>query len=229
MTYIPTKAEQELRRKFGEQLTKARDLAGLTQGKLAEKIGVGPQTISNWERGYYFPDKVDTLLKLANELQCDPDYLLGKLKESTHDIHFVCEFTGLSEEAIKKIHDPELGHPYSEPLSKMIESDRFSNVITTYMFYRNFLKKIKADDLERMSDWEMKEDSVILGRNEAANHFKQEVSIAMVHLCEDDYTKRVSEIIQDIDTPFGLELEPGRAKLIRDESYDKERREWLEK
>ena len=89
MTYIPSKKDRDLRKRFGDRLAMARMKKGLTQEQLAGMIGKGTQTISNWERGYYYPGEVDTILKLAEILECDPDFLLDRLDESTHDIHFV--------------------------------------------------------------------------------------------------------------------------------------------
>lgn len=217
MTYIPTKAEQELRRKFGEQLNCAREKQGITQAQLAERIGVGAQTISNWERGYYFPDKVDVLLKLADELHCDPDYLLGRLEESTHDIHFVHEMTGLSEPAIKKISCPELKNPIGRLLSKMIETRSFENLMTSYKIYLAMVDNLKESDLDESSPWyELNDSNVVLGTNEASNHFKQEVLIAMTHVCEDNYSDKIEEIIQNIPAPFSLDMTPGRYVIRRE-------------
>lgn len=220
MTYIPSKKDRDLRKRFGDRLAMARMKKGLTQEQLAGMIGRGTQTISNWESGYYYPKEIDTLLKLAETLECDPDFLLDRLDESTHDIHFVHEFTGLSEEAIKRIRNPELDHPYAKTLSRMIETDRFDNLITTYKIFLNFLEKIETEDLERVNDYQIGNDQVILGRNEAANHFKQEVSLAMIHLCEDNYSDRVQKIIQDIPTPFTLSMEPFRARVQKDTEGD---------
>lgn len=195
-------------------LKKARKRKGIKQSDLADLMGVTLKTVMNWEQGVVNPD-FETVMRLADNLECDLDYLTGRLKESTHDIHFVHEFTGLSEEAIQKIRCPELNHPIGKILSHMMESNGFINVMTTYDIFLKFLSRLKASDLERLSDYELNDDSVILGVNEAINHFKQEVSIAMVHLCEDEYLKQAQQAIQDIDTPFSVTVEPGRVRLHR--------------
>lgn len=200
-------------------LKKARKKMRFTQNDLAERMNVTLKTVMNWEQGISTPD-LKTMFELAEVLDCDLDYLTGRLQESTHDIHFVHEFTGLSEEAIKRIRNPELDHPYAKTLSRMIETDRFDNLITTYKIFLNFLEKIETEDLERVNDYQIGNDQVILGRNEAANHFKQEVSLAMIHLCEDNYSDRVQKIIQDIPTSFTLSMEPFRARVQKDTEVD---------
>lgn len=44
-------------------LKTARELAGFTQAEAAEKIGVNPDTIGNYERGRSYPD-IPTLRKI---------------------------------------------------------------------------------------------------------------------------------------------------------------------
>ena len=219
MTYIPTKAEQELRKIFGAQLYKARDAAGLTQGQLAERIGVGPQTISNWERGYYFPDKVDTLLKLAGVLNCDPDYLLGRLDESTHDIHFVHEMTGLSEPAIKKISRPRLNNTFSEVLSRLILSERYDNLITSYNHYLLSLFSMRAKDTlqDECIDEYTDDGKVILSKYSSVMHYKQDVASVMNQICDDDFAEWMAIMPNPV-------VEMANDALSADDASDKERK-----
>ena len=62
---------------FGERLIAARELAGLTQTQLAEKLDTSQRAIAHWER-----DKVslrpDQLTALAEALRVTADYLLGR-------------------------------------------------------------------------------------------------------------------------------------------------------
>lgn len=167
-------------------LGKARKARGMTQVDLAAAMDVSLKTVMNWEQGIVNPD-FEKAIKLTRILDCDLDYLIGRLEESTHDIHFVHEFTGLSEEAIRKISCPELNHPISKILSHMIESDAFENLATTYRIFLEFLGKLTEDDIEdQLHGFELKEDSVVLGTNQAINHFKQEVALSMTRICEHD-------------------------------------------
>lgn len=51
----------------GEAIKAARRAAGLTQAELAQKLGVTPQTVSQYERGLINP-KLETLQKFADAL-----------------------------------------------------------------------------------------------------------------------------------------------------------------
>ena len=60
---------------MGEKLKAARQAAGLTQGQLAEKVGVSQRDISRWENGHREPG-VLTVKKMAQALGCSMDELV---------------------------------------------------------------------------------------------------------------------------------------------------------
>lgn len=60
---------------IGKKLKDARTEAGLTQEKVAEKIMVSRQTVSNWENGKSLPD-IASILKLSVLYQVSLDDLL---------------------------------------------------------------------------------------------------------------------------------------------------------
>lgn len=60
---------------LGENIAKYRDLAGMTQGQLAEHVDISPAAISRVERGLKMV-KVRTLLAIAQALNVSCDALL---------------------------------------------------------------------------------------------------------------------------------------------------------
>jgi len=68
-----------------ERIRSLRKNRRLTQSNLAEKVGVSPQVVSNWERNYTSPDLSD-LTKIAHALQTTADYLLGMSDEKEDEI-----------------------------------------------------------------------------------------------------------------------------------------------
>ena len=58
------------------RLKEIRKEKGLTTYDVGEALGVSPSAITNWERGFRRPD-IDTLVKLAEVLECTPNDLLG--------------------------------------------------------------------------------------------------------------------------------------------------------
>ena len=175
-------------------LKKARKRRGWTQEDLRIEMGVSLKTVMNWEQGRVNPP-LETMIELCEVLDCDLDYLIGRLEEKTHDLHSVHEFTGLSEKALDKIICPELNHPMSKTLSHLIESDKFENLITSYKVFLELLKQLDDSDLEQLSSFELKEGgNVVLSTNEAINHFKQQVSLVMEHICDSDHMTRLSQL-----------------------------------
>ena len=99
-----------------EHPTKRRDEAGGNTGT-SGILG----TIKNYENPNYTKsmptlDKVDNICSL---LGCDIDYLTGRIDEETHDVKFICEYTGLSESAVNMLHS--------------IKSDGFKDDKTLYV------------------------------------------------------------------------------------------------
>lgn len=66
---------------FGDLLRELRQEEKLTQKGLAQKINVTPGTISNYEKGTYYPD-VPKLLALADFFHVTVDYILGRCKQN---------------------------------------------------------------------------------------------------------------------------------------------------
>ena len=65
-------------RQIGAKVAYYRTLRGITQEKLAEKMGLHKSVISRIERGKYHNDlSLATLLKIAEKLQIDPSLFLS--------------------------------------------------------------------------------------------------------------------------------------------------------
>jgi len=69
---------------FSENIKKLRRSADITQDKLAEFIGVTPQTVSKWERAETYPD-IETLPTIANYFGVTIDELLGNDRIRTEE------------------------------------------------------------------------------------------------------------------------------------------------
>ncbi len=65
------------RPELGERIAQARQLAGLTQKQLAEKLGVTQRVVTYWEREAVGL-RADQLASLAEALDVSSDYFLGR-------------------------------------------------------------------------------------------------------------------------------------------------------
>lgn len=89
----------------GERLKECRIAAGYKkQEDIAKILNVTRQNVSLHETGERFP-KVDDLIKLAKLYKTSTDYLLGltDIKTTDTELKAICEYTGLTEEAIHNI------------------------------------------------------------------------------------------------------------------------------
>ncbi|HEX9019992.1 MAG TPA: helix-turn-helix transcriptional regulator [Nitrospirota bacterium] len=68
----------------GERIKEKRDAFGLNQKELAEKVGVSPSAINQYEAGSKNPS-TDILKAIAIALETETDYLLG-IKEEDDEI-----------------------------------------------------------------------------------------------------------------------------------------------
>ena len=78
-------------KRIGERIGAERRLAGLSQARLAEKVGVAPETISRLETGAAVPS-VESLVSVAAELHIE-----------LHDLFRFRPGSGPKERAIEKL------------------------------------------------------------------------------------------------------------------------------
>jgi transcriptional regulator with XRE-family HTH domain len=82
---------ERIAKKIGQRIGTQRRLAGLSQARLAEKVGVAPETISRLETGAAAPS-VDSLASVAAELHIE-----------LHDLFRLSPGDGPKERAIERL------------------------------------------------------------------------------------------------------------------------------
>lgn len=104
---------------FAKRLRKLIEDNNITQNQLSGILGKTRQAINNYTLGNTAPD-ADTLIKLSEYFNVSVDYLIGvsNVKTIDKDIKFICDYTGLSENAVKKLHLLKI-----ESVQGYIESD----------------------------------------------------------------------------------------------------------
>ena len=113
---------------FNEKLLSLRKAAGISQDTLARQLGVSRQAVSRWEVGSALPD-ASNILQLSKLFGVSADYLLGFTKYPTQNttLRSICEYTGLSEKAVLRLHDK--ARQKGSSISAVIESQEFWDVI----------------------------------------------------------------------------------------------------
>ncbi|MGO5081003.1 helix-turn-helix domain-containing protein [Oscillospiraceae bacterium LCP25S3_E4] len=90
---------------FSGRLTSLRTEEGLKREELAKELNCSVSAIANYENGNRKPD-FDTLILLADFFNTTTDYLLCRtnVKNPNADIRAICEYTGLSELSVNRLH-----------------------------------------------------------------------------------------------------------------------------
>ena len=87
---------EDLSKTIGTRIREKREKAGISQKDLAEKVGVTPSAINQYENGTKKPS-TDILAKIAVEIDTSSDYLLGIIQEDDEISINFREFEKLTE------------------------------------------------------------------------------------------------------------------------------------
>ena len=83
----------DIKESLRHNLQKKRKEKGFkTQDAFAEALEVSVESVRNWEQGRTLPE-LGTLFHICSLLDCDMDYLIGRLEVPTHDLAFIKEQT----------------------------------------------------------------------------------------------------------------------------------------
>lgn len=101
---------------YGENFKALREKEGLTLSELGEQLFYSDKTISMIENESRLPT-IEQLNRYIEKFNVSLDYLTGRTKAMTSDLQMICEYTGLSEAAVRKLHEfatAEYGHSFIE-------------------------------------------------------------------------------------------------------------------
>ena len=125
------------KKNVGKRLNEVLAQKNIMQKELAKHIGVTDNTVSYYLSGERCPD-IEKLIEIAKFLNVSTDYLLGasNVKTTNTELKSICEYTGLSEAAVNRLHwitNHINGKEITEIISSLIVPDgnaRFMNDLT---------------------------------------------------------------------------------------------------
>lgn len=150
-------------------IRKLRKEQNKTQVDIADELKCNRQKIADWERGKSTPSAED-IVALTNVFGVSADYLLGISEAATldKDIQAVCEYTGLTSEAVEVICNELLGDSIREIINSFLrgfkgkdsfqrtESFRaFCDALITYRKALNISNDHFTDQLDHVNLFEM--------------------------------------------------------------------------
>ena len=210
-----------------EQIKHYRKQAGLSQEKMAEKIGVSRQAITKWENGTGTPD-IANLMAIADLFQISVDELLSSEKSEKKQADYIYESRTEYDIDGKKNFDIKLGGAHTVDLKaysgEKIVVELFSNV------YKKLQAdyKVKIDDIKNRIDIDLNR---LNGASEAdaketlvVNIFIPDKYIGKVELSVNAGTLNITDIENEIIEVTGkigeVNLQGNKSEIEIDSNLD---------
>ena len=138
------------KKNIGKRINDVLAKKGIMQKELAEHLGVTANTVSYYLSGERCPD-IDKLIEISRFLNVSTDYLIGlsDVKSTNIEVKSICDYTGLSEMAVAKLHFfKESNQLHSEIISAFIAPDFKANIVCRMLelYEKEYLKNIEEMD-----------------------------------------------------------------------------------
>lgn len=141
---------------FAERLKKLRKEKYKTQQDFADALGVSIESVRNWEQGRIIPE-MNRLFSICSHLNCDLDYLIGRLESKTHDLAFIHDQIGLDLSVIEKLQDwNKRENTKTMYLSEIMTHERFPELMNELCEYMG-LQKMEAKGYSSLSGSDVSE------------------------------------------------------------------------
>lgn len=171
------------------------------------------KTIYNTLRKWRSPNgnpTLNILVRICDLLECDIDYLLGRIEESTHTIKFIGEKTGLSEDSQKRLQEimktPQDGKEMIKILDKLIRNPAFSI----------FLIKDINRCYSKFDNLKLAENSLIYKIAKQKHTIKEEIKLKNSgDIVYDSFRQRLSDCHDSYDASL-FRIQGDFGKLIDD-------------
>lgn len=203
---------------FAERFSLLRKRAGVSLQKIADdlKIDITPQSLSLYEKGQRTIN-IDLLKAIAEYFNVSADYLIGLSENATTDTNLqaVCEYTGLTAEAIENLSN-RIGNncalikksnteylvshsPFKadkDSVSLIISSDEFWNIIY-YLFYLKWTTQGYSSNIVNVmlntppNEWR-EEDKMIMDTVTYADVYRYNI-VQEIEKISDMFDKREDE------------------------------------
>lgn len=133
----------DTRKIFPFRLAELRKERGLTQGELADRIGISRQSVTLYERETRIPD-IEVLAEIASFFGVTADYLIGLSDARTHETEDISARTGLSETAVEVLEFyRELNEGAEAYINDSTPAVLVSEMLESSMVSRDFLEFIE--------------------------------------------------------------------------------------
>ena len=167
------KVKSVVNQQIGEKIKDLRLSQGLNQTEFGKKYHLSQNDITNIESGYKTVS-YELLLEIAKDFSVTTDYLIKEngVKSNDKDLQYICDYTGLEEEAVKVLRNATHGADdfFEQPteeytkfiqeqrkaINGFLKSDFFSDLVECFIIQQSVNQKvndklthIKTDESEK--------------------------------------------------------------------------------
>ena len=139
---------------FRERFIELREDYDMKQAEFADFLGIPTGSVGGYESGKKFPNG-KTLFKISKKCNISADYLIGlsDVKSPDIEIKAICDYIGLSEMSVNKIHFYHESNMFnSEIISEFIAPDIRSTYYTSLLSVANMLESYEKKYIEMIEE-----------------------------------------------------------------------------
>lgn len=163
------------KKNVGKRLNEVLAQKNIMQKELAKHIGVTDNTVSYYLSGERCPD-IEKLIEIAKFLNVSTDYLLGasNVKTTDTELKSICEYTGLSEAAVNRLHwDKRFYSRNNELISLLIAPDSDIKMINDLLYITGALRRYGDEYFELIDKMSSLYDTI---KDLPIEEFEKEIS-----------------------------------------------------
>lgn len=209
------KMKSAVNQQIGEKIKDLRLSQGLNQTEFGKKYHLSQNDVTNIESGYKIVS-YELLLEIAKDFSVTTDYLIKEngVKSNDKDLQYICDYTGLEEEAVKVLRysthgaDDFFEQPTEEyikfiqeqrkAINGFLKSDFFSDLVECFIIQQSVNQKVN-DKLTHIKTDESEKAKYLLYRTAINIDLKdeQDLNIYRAQTTILDYLRTLQTYTQD--------------------------------
>lgn len=177
------KVKSVANQQIGEKIKDLRLSQGLNQTEFGKKYHLSQNDVTNIESGYKTVS-YELLLEIAKDFSVTTDYLIKEngVKSNDKDLQYICDYTGLEEEAVKVLRYATHGadnffEQPTEEYTKLIQEQR--KAINGFLKSKFFIELVECFNIQQSVNQKVNDKLTYIktGESEKAKHFLYRTAI----------------------------------------------------
>ncbi|WP_407386381.1 helix-turn-helix domain-containing protein [Ruminococcus sp.] len=201
---------------FEENITKLRNDLKKRRQEVADDLGISRSSLEYYEKGKRRPD-IEVLAKLADYYGVSTDYLIGRTNAKTTNKkwRFVCEYTGLSDNAVAVLHEGKSednnsnNHDSYHEFIEFILDEKNTVTVLSFLFHLRMYRDRTKEYQENLRETIQEAEQIL----EDIDNVKPEVIQGFIDRFSDDREKekdyaefRLQKSIKRLYEDFGNDI-----------------------